>query len=57
MFGGIEEGSRKSFMFAIENRSEATLLPIIETFIAKGTMIISDCWKAYCNLEKHGTSI
>jgi hypothetical protein len=22
--------------------------------IAKGTTIISDCWKAYINLEKHG---
>lgn len=54
VFGGIEEGSRKSFMFAVDDRSEATLLPIIETFIEKGTTIISDCWKAYCNLEKHG---
>ncbi len=53
VFGGIEEGSRKSFMFAVDDRSEATLLPIIETFIEKGTTIISDCWKAYCNLEKH----
>ena len=34
--------------------TEATLLPIIEKFIEKGTTIISDCWKAYCNLEKHG---
>ena len=54
VFGGIEEGSRRSFMFAVDDRSEATLLPIIETFIEKGTTIISDCWKAYCNLEKHG---
>ena len=54
VFGGIEEESRKSFMFAVDDRSEATLLPIIETFIEKGTTIISDCWKAYTNLEKHG---
>ena len=47
VFGGIEEDSRKSFMFAVEERSERTLLRIIETFIAKGTTIISDCWKAY----------
>ena len=39
---------------AVDDRSEAILLPIIETFIKKGTTIISDCWKAYCNLEKHG---
>ncbi len=54
VFGSIEEGSRKSFMFASDDRSEATLLPIIETFIEKGTTIIFDCWKAYCNLEKYG---
>ena len=41
-------------MFGVDDRSEATLLPIIETFVEKGTTIISDCWKAYCNLEKHG---
>ncbi|XP_028412951.1 uncharacterized protein LOC114535832 [Dendronephthya gigantea] len=54
VFGGIEEGSWKSFMMAVEDRSEATLLPIIKTFIEKGTTIISDCWKAYSNLEEHG---
>ena len=41
VFGGIEEGSQKSFMFAVDDRSEATLFPIIETFIEKGTTIIS----------------
>ena len=50
--GGIEEGNRKSFMFAADERSEATLLPIIETFIEKGTTIISDCWKAILQLGK-----
>ena len=51
---GFEEKSRRSFMFAVDDRSEATLLPIIETLIEKGTTVILDCWKAYCNLEKHG---
>ena len=35
-------------------RDEQTLLPIIQKWIKPGTTIISDCWKAYCNLEKHG---
>ena len=30
------------------------LLPIIQKWIKPGTTIISDCWKVYCNLEKHG---
>jgi transposase-like protein len=54
VFGGIEEESRRSFMVAVEKRDESTLLPIIERHIAKGSIIVSDCWKAYINLEKHG---
>ena len=54
VFDGIEEDSRRSFMAAVDKRDEATLLPLIQKHIAPGTTIISDCWKAYCNLEKHG---
>ena len=42
------------FMTAVDCRSEATLLPIIQQWIEHGTLIISDCWKSYVNLEKHG---
>ena len=41
-------------MLAVDKRDEATLLPLIKRWIEPGTIIISDCWKAYCNLEKHG---
>ena len=54
VFGGIENESRKSFMVAVEKRDERTLLPVIKKWIKPGTLIISDCWKAYINLEKHG---
>ena len=54
VFRGIEEESMRSFMAALDKRDEATLLPLIQKHIAPGTTIISDCWKAYCNLEKHG---
>ncbi|XP_028412488.1 uncharacterized protein LOC114535323 [Dendronephthya gigantea] len=50
VFGGIEKG----FMAAVDKQDEATLLPIIFQNIAKGTTIVSDCWKAYINLEKYG---
>ena len=39
---------------AVDKRDEATLLPLIKRWIEPGTIIISDCWKAYCSLEKHG---
>ena len=54
VFGRIEEESRRSFMATVDKRDEATLLPLIQKHIAPGTTIISDCWKAYRNLEKHG---
>ena len=38
----------------MEKRDEQTLLPIIQKWIKLGTVIISDCWKAFCNVEKHG---
>ena len=55
MFGGIESDSR-CFMAVVEKQDEATLLPIIQSWIKPGTTIISYCWKAYCNLDKHGYS-
>ena len=50
---GIEQ-DRKCFLVAVERRDEETLLSIIQQWIEPGTIIVSDCWKAYCNLEKHG---
>ena len=52
VFGGIEENSRKCFLFPVKDRSEATLLPIIKKWIKPGSTIISDCWKGYTNLQK-----
>ena len=54
VFGGIEQEGRKCFMVAANKRDEAASLPLIERWIEPGTVIMSDCWKAYCNLEKHG---
>lgn len=47
VFGGIEEKTRKNFMIAVDKRDRNTLLPIIEQYILPGSIIISDCWKAY----------
>ena len=37
-----------------EDRKEETLLAFIQKWIRPGTTIVSDCWKGYINLEKHG---
>jgi len=54
VFGGIEQDSRKCFLVAVEKQDEQTLLPIIQKWIEPGTIIVSDCWKAYFKLETHG---
>ena len=38
----------------IRYRSDTTFLPIIKEWIALENPIISDCWKSYVNVEKHG---
>ena len=52
VLGGIEEHSRKNFMVPVEKRDAATLIPIILKWIKPGSIIISDCWKAYNSLSQ-----
>ena len=54
VFGGIERGTTKSFMIVVADRSAATLIPIIQTYILPGTLIISDEWRAYSSLSSLG---
>ena len=41
-------------MVPVNKRDAKTLLPIIEKWIAKGSIIHSDCWKAYNELKSMG---
>ena len=54
VFGGIERGTTKSFMVVVEDRSAATLIPIIQRYIRPGSVIISDEWRAYSTLSSLG---
>lgn len=54
VFVGVEHESRNCYMVVVDKQDETTFLPIIRAWIKPCTPIISDCWKAYCNLEKHG---
>lgn len=38
----------------MSDRTEATLLPIIERHVEKGSSIYSDGWSAYCPLNELG---
>ena len=55
VFGGREKNNKsKVFMIPVKKRDEKTLMPIIKKFIKPGSIIHSDCWKAYTKLEKNG---
>ena len=42
-------------MVVVADRSAATLVAIIQTYILPGTLIISDEWRAYSTLSTLGT--
>ena len=50
----VEKIDQKKFVKLVPDRSEETLLPIIQTHIKPETTIMSDEWKAYYNLDKYG---
>jgi len=56
VFGGIERDSNppKCFFAPVQDRSADTLIPIIKRWILPGTIIASDCWKAYSSLQSEG---
>jgi len=56
VFGGIERDTTppKCFFLTVEDRSAATLIPIIKQYILPGTTIVSDCWKSYSSLRDEG---
>ena len=51
MFGGVERGTCNVFVVEVQDRSAATLLPIIKQHVLPGrlvhTTILSDEWRAY----------
>lgn len=47
VFGGICRETGECFMFPVQDRSAATLMPIITAQIRPGSTVISDQWQAY----------
>ncbi|KAF7684985.1 hypothetical protein CDIK_4266 [Cucumispora dikerogammari] len=56
VFGGIDCTTKKSFLFEVEDRSAASLMPLILQYIRPGTTIVSDCWAAYNKIGQHDYS-
>jgi transposase-like protein len=53
VFGLLEIGTLpyRSFLCVVPDRSSATLFPIINKVVIRGTTIHSDEWRAYCGLD------
>ncbi|XP_035224960.1 uncharacterized protein LOC118197546 [Stegodyphus dumicola] len=54
VFGLVERGTDKCVFRVVENRGAETLLEIIKENVLPGSIVISDCWKAYDCLEFEG---
>ena len=50
-FSGVDSESNLGFLVLVDDRSAATLLPLIQQFIAPGGIIHSDEWAASINIE------
>ena len=62
VMGGYEQARRRGFLVRVDRRDAATLLPIIQQWVAPGSIIWSDMWAAYNQLPQlpnmayqHGT--
>ncbi|RLU25466.1 hypothetical protein DMN91_001622 [Ooceraea biroi] len=53
LFGGVERHTGRFFVVPVKQRSSQILIPIVRRFIAPGTIILRDCWKAYNNLKNY----
>ena len=57
--GGIMRPTSSSeqpavFIVSVPDRKQDTLLKIIKTWVIPGSIIITDCWNGYIDLEEHG---
>lgn len=45
--GGVERGSKKTFLIPVSNRNQLTMRTIIQENVLPGTIIVTDQWRAY----------
>lgn len=61
VLGGYEQARKRGFLVRVDRRDAATLLPIIEQWVAPGSIVWTDMWADYNQLPnmaagyQHGT--
>ena len=56
VFGMVERTSNTIILYPVNDRSEATLIPLIERHVQQGSSIYSDGRSSYCDLNNKGYS-
>jgi transposase-like protein len=51
VLGGVERDTNNCFLAEVPDRSRETLFNTIKKYVKKGTIVYTDCWKGYLNLE------
>ena len=54
VLGGVERGTDNVFLVVVPDRTSATLVPIIQQYVRRGSVIHTDEWAAYSCLSQHG---
>lgn len=55
VFGACDNArGGRVYMVTVEKRNEDNLIPIIQSWCPQGSIINSDCWSAYRNLNNYG---
>jgi transposase-like protein len=52
VFGGIEWVNKNCFLIEVSDRSRDTLFKIIKKYVRKGSIIYTDGWRGYINMEE-----
>lgn len=54
LFGGICRETKDTFFKLVSDRTESTLMQVLQDNVIEGTTIYSDQWRGYLNLEAYG---
>ena len=54
VLGGIQRGTRFCFLEEVPSRDAQTIIPLIQKWVAPGTTIMTDEWRAYHQLNHLG---
>jgi IS1 family transposase len=53
IFGGICRENNECFIERVKRRDEKTLIPVLQRYVDKDSVIMSDHWPVYTNLAKN----